>query len=126
MRALVARGGAAVGIGHADQIVGGGGLGIDRLDGAKHHVHFVLGRGFDHRGGGIKGRRHAPGARIGFGEADEIRAFRRRAFDVAHRIGDVLLIFAGPVGDWLDYGDAKGHGAAPAGMSFAASGAMED
>ena len=51
---------------------------VDRVD-------AVLGGGFRDARRRIEGRRHAPRPRIGFREADEVGAFRRRARDEAPR-----------------------------------------
>jgi hypothetical protein len=97
MGAAVARRRAAVGIGHDDEIVGGRGLAIDRLDGAEHHVHAVGRGGLRHGRGRVERRRHAPRPGIGLGEADEVGALVGGVLDGAHGVGDVVLVFAGRV-----------------------------
>ena len=70
MRAAVARRRAAVGIGHADEVVGGRrGFRIDRLERAEHDMHAVPLRGFHHGGGRIERRRHPPRPGIGLRES---------------------------------------------------------
>jgi hypothetical protein len=65
---------AAIGIGHAYEIVGRRRLVVDRLEHAEHHVHAVPLCGCDHRGGGVERHRHPPRPGIGLREADEIHA----------------------------------------------------
>jgi hypothetical protein len=109
MGAAVARRRAAVGIGHDDEVVGGRGFAIDRLDGAEHHMHAVGRRRLRHGRGRIEGRRHAPRAGIGFRETDEIGALVGGVLDGAYGVGDVVLILAGTVRNRLHNGDAEGH-----------------
>ena len=73
-------------------------------------MRAVLGRRFDHGRGRIERRRHAPGSRIGLGEADELGAFVGRARDGARRVGDIGHVGARPMANRLHHGDAKGHG----------------
>jgi hypothetical protein len=113
VRAAVLRGGAAVRIGHADQIVGGRLVVADRLDGAVDDVDLVLFGGLNHRRRRIELRRHPPGARISLGEADEVGAVGCRARDVGNRLRNIGLVLARTMGDRLHDGNAEGHGAAP-------------
>ena len=109
MGAAIAGGRAAVGIGHAGEVVGSARRSIDRLERAEHHMDLVpLGRVHKRRGR-IERRRHAPRTRIAFGKADELRPLPGGALDRAHGIRDIGLVRSGRMTDGLDDGNAKAH-----------------
>ena len=109
----ITRHGAAVRIGHADQIVGSRRFGIDRLDGAEYDVDAVLDRCLGERRRRIESRRHAPRARIGLRKAEEVGTLPGGPFDEAHRVGNVGFILAGRVRNRLNDGDAECHEDSP-------------
>ena len=112
MGPAVARRRAPVRVGHDDEVVGGCGGPVERLDRAEHRVHAVLDRGFRERRRRIERRGHAPRTRVGLGEADEIGALVRRVLDEIDRVGDVGLTPLDRLGERLDDGDTEGHGGA--------------
>src|SRR5437763_4878428 len=109
MRAAVACRRAAVRIRHADEVVRGPCLVIDRLDRTEHHVRPVPRGRLDQRRGWVEARRHAPRPWIGLREADEVRPLLRRTGDRTHCVRYIRLIGAGRMADRLYHGDAEGH-----------------
>ncbi len=105
---------AAIGISHHDQVVGGGGALVDRLDRAEHDVDAMLGRRAGKPGRRVIGRWHAPGARIGFRKADKMRTFVGGPSDKVERVGYIGLVATRAMRQRLHDSDPKAHLNSPA------------